>query len=209
MSATAGLNDAKVAVHGASAFFDAVDVFSNEAAQQLLVKVMLPWATEVATHGARKWNSVGQACSMCMQANANSGSAVADCLACHEPVCLRHAFVAHDSSTVCWECVRRGAQATTRRPKGRRKKSQPGPGRQDGTYQPPAGGGFDQFKWAYALLNVDPTSSDEAVRAAYKKACYDTHPDRAKDPQDAKMRAEKFKLVQQALQTIKSQRGNL
>jgi hypothetical protein len=211
MTGAGGLRDAKVAVHGASAFFDVMDAFSNDAAQKLLVSVILPWATEVATHAAHKWNAIGFACSMCEHSGVgNASSAVTECISCHDPVCLRHAFVAHDGTAACWQCVRDGAKAKVGKTKKRRSGRRETPNdTHTGSPPPNPGGGFDQFKWAYAILNVDPSASNEAIRSAYKKACYDTHPDRAKSPQDARMRAEKFKLIQQAIETIKTQRGNL
>jgi DnaJ-class molecular chaperone len=66
---------------------------------------------------------------------------------------------------------------------------------------------FNKIDWAYAVLGVDPNVSDDKLKKAYKNACRDNHPDKASDPQDAKMRAEKFKMIQLAIQVINQQRG--
>lgn len=216
------------AIRGAAAIADTFEAFSDKRAQVLLLDVILPWATTVARMAARKWNTRKSRCGFDSQGPCRL-SPVAECLACGRPVCMLHAFVGADATVICWPCMKAGAANARPWVRGRGYDSEdfdPGvpPGGPSPWEPPPAesgappwqGGGsppepepppFDKHVWAYAVLGVKPEASDDEVRAAHKKASFENHPDRASDPQDANMRAEKFKMIQLAMQVIKQQRG--
>jgi DnaJ-class molecular chaperone len=56
---------------------------------------------------------------------------------------------------------------------------------------------------------VSPTATDDDLKAAYKKACYASHPDRSQDLEAKKALTEKFRMVQQAWQIFKKHRDSL
>ncbi len=63
--------------------------------------------------------------------------------------------------------------------------------------------------WAYQVLEIAPTATDDEVKKAYRKMAMKYHPDRVSTlgEEVAKSAAEKFRKVHEAYEEIKRQRG--
>jgi len=62
---------------------------------------------------------------------------------------------------------------------------------------------------AYAVLEIQPSATDDEVRAAYRRMAMKNHPDKVATlgPEVQKAAEEKFRKIQDAYETIKKQRG--
>ena len=62
---------------------------------------------------------------------------------------------------------------------------------------------------AYAVLEIQPTATDDEVRQAYRRMAMKNHPDKVATlgPDVQKAAAEKFRQVQEAYEAIKRERG--
>lgn len=62
---------------------------------------------------------------------------------------------------------------------------------------------------AYEILGIEPTATDDEVRKAYRRMAMKNHPDivATLGPEVQKAAAEKFRMVQEAYETIKAERG--
>ena len=62
---------------------------------------------------------------------------------------------------------------------------------------------------AYAVLEIQPSATDEQVRQAYRRMAMKNHPDKVATlgPEVQKAAAEKFRQIQEAYETIKKERG--
>lgn len=63
--------------------------------------------------------------------------------------------------------------------------------------------------WAYQALQIEPTSSDDEVKKAYRRMAMKYHPDKvASAGEEIKQKAtEKFRAINEAYEAIKKQRG--
>lgn len=191
------------ALRSAAAIADTFDAFSGEAAQAMLLEVLLPWAGVVARNAVHKW---GTSRRLCRFEHAGVGcrtKPIGVCHACHRPICLAHAFVGADATLVCWPCMKIGAANAKPWTAGADVSDDDGwaPAsrqQQDGT---------DRIEWACAVLGVSQDASEDDLRAAYKAASKKYHPDRAKNTSDAKSRTEKLKMINVAKEIIWRHRG--
>jgi len=199
-------------IDGATFVQQTVSALSGERAQALLFEVLLPWAGQVAGLAVNRWTSMRSGrrshCRLQVKGEPCRRASASTCFGCGKPVCLEHAFVGSDSTLVCWECMRVGVNTAVK-------------GRKHSEHQPPpenwnwdnsaAPSPEEQQKkdigWAYATIGVAETATDDEIKSAYRKASAKWHPDRAKDPQEAKSHAEMFKSIQLAMQTIRQQRN--
>jgi len=62
---------------------------------------------------------------------------------------------------------------------------------------------------AYAVLEIDPSATDDEVRQAYRRMAMKNHPDKVATlgPEVQKAAEEKFRQIQEAYETIKKERG--
>ena len=62
---------------------------------------------------------------------------------------------------------------------------------------------------AYAVLEIQPTATDDEVRSAYRRMAMKNHPDKVATlgPEVQKAAEEKFRKIQEAYDTIKKERG--
>ena len=62
---------------------------------------------------------------------------------------------------------------------------------------------------AYAVLEIQPSATDEELRQAYRRMAMKNHPDKVATlgPEVQKAAAEKFRRIQEAYETIKKERG--
>ena len=62
---------------------------------------------------------------------------------------------------------------------------------------------------AYAVLEIQPSATDDEVRQAYRRMAMKNHPDKVATlgPDVQKAAAEKFRQIQEAYETIKKERG--
>ncbi|MEL0262861.1 MAG: DnaJ domain-containing protein, partial [Flavobacteriaceae bacterium] len=67
---------------------------------------------------------------------------------------------------------------------------------------------FKAADQAYKILEIDPSASEADIKKAYRTMVKKYHPDRlqTKDPALVKGAQEKFRLVQEAYETIKKER---
>ena len=63
--------------------------------------------------------------------------------------------------------------------------------------------------WAYTALEITPQATDEEVKRAYRRMAMKYHPDKVSNAGEAVQRSatEKFRIINQAYETIKSARG--
>lgn len=122
-------------------------------------------------------------------------ASVLECLVCHRPICIRHAFIDSSGEGVCFPCVGGQMHATGHVPKDHE------PAKSNGK---PDG---EEIGWARKTLKVKASASWDDVRAAWRKQSAKHHPDRVQDD-DAKIKAEaKFKDVQKAFEMLKQHYG--
>ena len=209
--ASEGFRAAASLIDGANFVQETVSALAGERAQELLFRVLLPWAGQVAGLAATRWTSVRgkrSHCRMAVKGEPCIHTGVSNCFGCGMPICLEHAFVGADSTLVCWECMRVGVSNTTKK-RGHNAAQAPLP--QDWGWTAQAPTPEEQQKkdisWAYATLGVSEGATDDEIKSAYRKASVKWHPDHAKDPQEAKSHAEMFKSVQLAMETIRQQRN--
>ena len=62
---------------------------------------------------------------------------------------------------------------------------------------------------AYAVLEINPSATDDEVRSAYRRMAMKNHPDKVATlgPEVQKAAEEKFRQIQEAYETIKKERG--
>ena len=62
---------------------------------------------------------------------------------------------------------------------------------------------------AYSVLEIQPSSTDDEVRQAYRRMAMKNHPDKVATlgPEVQKAAEEKFRQIQEAYETIKKERG--
>ena len=62
---------------------------------------------------------------------------------------------------------------------------------------------------AYTVLGISPSATDDEVRTAYRRMAMKNHPDKVATlgPDVQKAAAEKFRLIQEAYESIKQERG--
>lgn len=62
---------------------------------------------------------------------------------------------------------------------------------------------------AYEILGISPSATDDEVRKAYRRMAMKNHPDKVATlgPEVQKAAAEKFRMVQEAYEAIKAERG--
>ena len=62
---------------------------------------------------------------------------------------------------------------------------------------------------AYAVLEIDPSATDDEVRQAYRRMAMKNHPDKVATlgPEVQKAAEEKFRQIQEAYESIKKERG--
>ena len=62
---------------------------------------------------------------------------------------------------------------------------------------------------AYAVLEIQPSATDDEVRSAYRRMAMKNHPDKVATlgPEVQKAAEEKFRKIQEAYETIKKERG--
>lgn len=190
------LRGAAKSIDQAEAVRDAAEAFTDEKSQSFLVRVLLPWIGGVAVAASQRWSLPARVRRCIFSHTTGCTSApVALCFGCSRPICMNHAFVAADATIVCWECVRVGASAV----------SSPGPTKKKNGGS--AARSEKDAEWAYRVLRVSPDASDEEIKAAYKAQCVKWHPDRAKNPSDARGHEEMFKTIQLAMDAVKKARG--
>lgn len=177
------------AMNGAAFVAEAVDAFSDARKQSLLANVIMPWALNVARFAAQKWNVDGVSCTF----EQCQSVPVCRCFVCSSNVCLNHAFVGADATVICWPCIKNSTSNV-----GGAHNAQPPP-----KPKPTP----EQVAQAYALLGASPNFSDDELKKLFKRALFESHPDRASNDDDAKILSEKFKMVQKAIEYLKSDRG--
>ena len=214
-----GLRAAASLIDGAAFVQETVSALAGERAQALLFEVLLPWAGQVSSLAVNRWTSMRTGrrahCRLTVKGEPCRHAAVSGCFGCGKPICLEHAFVGSDSTLVCWECMRVGvsnAPQHKRKNGGNGANHAPPPPPQDWSWDAAAAPSPEEqqkkdISWAYTTLGVVESATDDEVRSAYRKASAKWHPDRAKDPQEAKVHAEMFKSIQLAMQTIRAQRN--
>lgn len=196
-------NETIDALRSAAAIADTFDAFSGDAAQAMLLDVLLPWAALVARNAVHKWGTRRRVCRFEHGGVACRTKPIGQCHACNRPVCLAHAFVGADATLVCWPCMKVGASNAKPWTPGSVDREDPSwrPAQPQQPDQP------DRVQWAYAVLGVDPDATDDEVRAAYKSASKKHHPDRAHGSDDARARTEKLKMINVAKEIVWRHRG--
>lgn len=68
---------------------------------------------------------------------------------------------------------------------------------------------YKEAESAYEVLEIQPTATDDEVKAAYRRMAMKHHPDKVATlgPEVQKAAAEKFRKIQEAYETIKRERG--
>ena len=63
--------------------------------------------------------------------------------------------------------------------------------------------------WAYTALEITPQATDEEVKRAYRRMAMKYHPDKVSNAGEEVQRSatEKFRIINQAYETIKKARG--
>lgn len=131
-------------------------VLHSEHSRALLAQVLSPWILEVARIAPTKWvlpSDVPPSCAV--EAPSVCGSyAIGGCHICGRPTCIQHALLAADASIVCWACMRLAAQHAK-------------PWRCS-----------TSLTWAYELLGIDESASEEQIKKAFRKRIAAFHPDK-------------------------------
>lgn len=157
-----------------------------------------PWLAKLALHAAPKWLprlSMGFPCKVPVY---REGSPVGPCArvaagvceVCGAPCCLDHCRIDSFGDAICYLCI---AEAI------RTKRGEP--------RRPPNGNGKPppdarELRWARKLLDIEPDTPWEEIRAAHRKLSAKWHPDVHRG-EKAKQKAEgKFKEVQRAFDAL-------
>lgn len=169
----------------------AVENLQDGHTQMLLTNLIGPWALSIARLAPQKWKlpvNVPPACEMDVRPEHVCGQfAIGGCHACGRPICLQHALVAADASLMCWSCVRVAAKHTK-------------------AWVPRnAAAPRETIEWAYELLGVTKTSTNEEVKKAYKERIKRFHPDRTGDGSD-KINGDLVRMVKRAYDLIMQER---
>lgn len=169
----------------------ALDSYASDHSRNLLTHLIVPWALSVARQAPRKWAlppGVEPACRMDVGSGTCGQFAVGACHLCGRPICLPHAVIAADATLCCWPCLRLAAAHTK-------------------PWTPPTAGPVpsgDSIGWAYELLGVEETASDEEVKAAYRRRIASLHPDKHQGEEQA--HSDVVKLVNKAYKAVRAAR---
>jgi len=167
-----------------------------------VIRELTEWVTVLQRHAVQKWAPVilsGAACSVRKDRAPCGHAAVAKCALCKQLVCLGHAAVGYDATAICEVCLdiyrehveveaRRRAEAPPRQP-------------------PPAGGADAEAAAAAAALRtlgLPPDATWDDVKAAFKRAAREHHPDRvrARSPRERARSEARMKAATEAYHVL-------
>lgn len=120
-----------------------------------------------------------------------TGLAIAHCVICKNPTCLRHAFVDGSGEAVCFACLRPLVGSAA-----------PQNGKRPPDPKPPAPDA-DEVAAARKLLKVKASASWDEVRTAYRKLTARWHPDKVRDAPGKEKAEAKLKALNHAYEVLK------
>jgi hypothetical protein len=132
-------------------------------APQRIVEQLGQWVGHLSRNAAIHWspNLVDpDVCCFC------DVDAVAECIACGDPVCLAHGHISHRAEAICDECVQKQVDKREKKQRKNRKQRTTTPSKDAEVTQ------------AFMFLGVNPGASWAEVSAAYKSAASANHPDK-------------------------------
>lgn len=157
-----------------------------------------PWLRDLASKASLKWVERLGASDPCHIVTIEDGrhqscssAAIAYCIVCRKPTCLKHAFVDGSGEAVCFACVQESITASGKPP--------PPP--------PSAPRAVEDVRWAHRTLKVKMGSSWDDVRSAHRKLSARWHPDKVQDATGKKKAEDKFKEIGRAFEILKKEYG--
>ncbi len=188
-------------------FGDMFSAFVSQGLPRELWDQLRPWTSTFGSSVLQRWGGVVARQERCQHVTRGGNQcehmAVAECDACADVICLRHAFVNQTAMAICAGCVSAFRSAAREEPRPKRK-GRPRRGRRA---EPPPSPPDDERLRALAELGLDATATWPEVCLQFRKLTAKHHPDRYSDPRLKQESEERFKRITEAYHVLERRRA--